>query len=104
MNEGRLQGAGRDRAQNCEALQITLSPREKEALAAEQTESAQAYDLYLRGRDYARRLSRPDLESALKIFEHAVTFDTEFAIAHAAMGNVYRNTTTTATECLWIEQ
>ncbi len=72
-----------------EALRITLSPQEKEALAAKPTENAQAYDLYLRGRNYARRLSRQDLEFALKMFEHAVTLDPEFAIAHAAIANVY---------------
>jgi TolB-like protein len=63
-----------------EALRITLSPQEKEALAAKPTESAQAYDLYLRGRNYARRLSRQDLEFALKMFEHAVVLDPDFAI------------------------
>ena len=39
-----------------EALRITLSPQEQEAIAAKPTENLQAYDLYLRGRSYARRL------------------------------------------------
>src|SRR5205085_3406814 len=33
-----------------EALRITLTPQEQEALAARPTENLQAYDLYLRGR------------------------------------------------------
>ncbi|HUK11671.1 MAG TPA: serine/threonine-protein kinase, partial [Thermoanaerobaculaceae bacterium] len=38
-----------------DALRIKLSAQEKEALAARPTEDLQAYDLYLRGRSYARR-------------------------------------------------
>ena len=39
-----------------EALRVTLSPQELEALADKPTENLQAYDLYLRGKRYARRL------------------------------------------------
>ena len=38
-----------------EALRVTLSPQEQEALAAKPTENLQAYDLYLRGKSFARR-------------------------------------------------
>ncbi len=55
-----------------EALRVTLSPQEQEALAAKPTENLQAYDLYLRGKSYARRLTRQDLEFALQMFENAV--------------------------------
>src|SRR5277367_4403017 len=37
-----------------EALRVTLSPQELEALAVKPTENPQAYDLYLRGKRYAR--------------------------------------------------
>ncbi len=71
-----------------EALRITLSPQEKEALAAKPTDDLQAYDLYLRGRSYARRLTRQDLEFALQMYENAVTQDPGFALAYAAIANV----------------
>ena len=71
-----------------EALRITLSPQEQEALAAKPTDSLQAYDLYLRGKSYARRLTRQDLEFALQMFESAVTTDPKFALAHAAIAKV----------------
>jgi serine/threonine protein kinase/Tfp pilus assembly protein PilF len=71
-----------------EALRITLSPQEQEALAAKPTEDLQAYDLFLRGKNYARRLSRQDLEFALQMFENAVSLDPKFALAHAAIANV----------------
>jgi serine/threonine protein kinase len=67
-----------------EALRVTLSPQELEALAIKPTENLQAYDLYLRGKRYARRQTRQDLEFALQMFENAVTMDPSFALAYAA--------------------
>jgi serine/threonine protein kinase/Tfp pilus assembly protein PilF len=75
-----------------EALRITLSPQEQAALAAKPTENLQAYDLYLRGKNYARRMTRQDLEFALQMFENAVSLDPNFALAHAAIANVCAQT------------
>ena len=61
-----------------EALRITLSPQEQAALAAKPTENLQAYDLYLRGKSYARRLVRQDSEFALQMFESAASMDPNF--------------------------
>jgi len=70
-----------------EALRVTLSPQELEALAVKPTENLQAYDLYLRGKRYARRQTRQDLEFALEMFENAVGMDPSFALAYAACAN-----------------
>ncbi len=70
------------------ALRITLSPQEEAALAAKPTENLEAYDLYLRGKSYARRLTRQDLEFALQMYENAVAQDPEFALGYAAIANV----------------
>jgi non-specific serine/threonine protein kinase len=70
-----------------EALRVTLSPEELEALAIKPTENLQAYDLYLRGKRYARRQTRQDLEFALQMFENAVNIDPSFALAYAACAN-----------------
>ena len=70
-----------------EALRITLSPSEQKAIADKPTDNLQAYDLYLRGKNYARRLTRQDLEFALQMFENAVSLDPNFALAHAAIAN-----------------
>ena len=71
-----------------EALRVTLSPQEKEAIATKPTEDLQAYDLYLRGKGYARRLTRQDIEFARQMFEQAIQRDPSFAQAHAAIANV----------------
>jgi TolB-like protein len=88
-----------------EALRITLSPQEQAALAAKPTQNAQAYDLYLQGRSYARRLVRQDAEFALQMFQNAVALDPSFALAHAAIASVcaqfhYRHEQTDA----WLER
>ncbi len=70
------------------ALRITLSPQEQQALAAKPTENLQAYDLYLRGRNYSRRVGRQDLQFALQMYENAVAFDEDFALAYAGLANV----------------
>jgi non-specific serine/threonine protein kinase len=70
-----------------EALRITLTPEERAELAAKPTESLQAYDLYLRGRSYARRRTLQDMEFALQMFENAVVLDPNFALAYAAIAN-----------------
>jgi non-specific serine/threonine protein kinase len=70
-----------------EALRITLTPQEQAELAAKPTENQQAYDLYLRGRSYARRRTTQDMEFALQMFENAVVLDPNFALAYAAIAN-----------------
>ncbi len=71
-----------------EALRITLSPQEQKAIATRPTENLQAYDFYLRGKSYARRRTRQDLEFALQMYERAVQADPDFALAHAGIANV----------------
>jgi len=88
-----------------EALRVTLSPQELEDLASKPTESLQAYDLYLRGKRYARRQTRQDLEFALQMFENAVAIDPSFALAYAACANAcamfYCNY---SRDAIWVER
>jgi serine/threonine protein kinase/Tfp pilus assembly protein PilF len=70
------------------ALRITLTPQEQQALAAKPTENLLAYDLFLRGKSYYRRMTRQDLDFALQMLETAVLLDPEFALGHATIANV----------------
>ncbi len=71
-----------------QSLRITLSPQEQKAIAQKPTENAQAYDCYLRGRSYMRRVTRTDLQFALQLYEQAVALDPSFALAHAGLAYV----------------
>ena len=68
-----------------QALRITLSPQEEKVMARKPTENAQAYDFYLRGRNYTRR---ENLDYALQMFEQAIKLDPNFALAHAGIATV----------------
>ena len=65
------------------ALQVTLSPQEKGALAEIPTSHVQAYDYYLRGRSFYYRYGRHDIEFALQLFSRATELDTDYALAYA---------------------
>src|SRR6266436_3399275 len=88
-----------------EALRVTLSQQELEDLATKPHENLQAYDLYLRGKRYARRQTRQDLEFALQMFENAVALDPSFALAYAACANAcamfYCNY---SRDAIWVER
>jgi tetratricopeptide (TPR) repeat protein len=66
-----------------------LTEMAKEAIQKNPTDNAQAYDYYLRGRGYARRETRSDLEFAIQMYERAITLDPKFALAHAALADVF---------------
>jgi serine/threonine protein kinase/Flp pilus assembly protein TadD len=68
-----------------QALRISLSPQEEQTITRKPTENLQAYDFFLRGRNYTRRQNR---EFALQMFEHALQLDPNFALAHAGIANI----------------
>jgi len=68
-----------------QALRIRLSPQEEKWVAHKPTESLEAYDFFLRGRNYARR---ENLEMAMQMFERAIELDPNFALAHAGVARV----------------
>jgi adenylate cyclase len=72
-----------------EALQLTLSPMEKQALRAERTTDFKAYEYYLRGRGHYRRRTREDFESAREMFSKAIEIDPGYALAWAGMADTY---------------
>src|SRR6059058_3108499 len=70
-----------------DSLQATLSPKEKARVETKPTTNADAYVLYLRGRDYQTRPDNllQDFRSAANLYEQAITLDPRFALAHARL-------------------
>ena len=68
-----------------QALRITLTPQEEKIIASKPTENPQAYDFYLRGRNYTRR---ENMEYGLQMFEQAIELDPNFALAHGGIANL----------------
>lgn len=74
------------------AVGAALSDAETRALAAAHTTNAEAYRLYLQGREYFTRkfgLSPEDLDIAQHFYERALTLDPSFALAHAALSQLH---------------
>ena len=89
------------------ALQDMIAHRIAEGLNVEQqasqapqsapaTHNAQAYEEYLRGRDYFARflfhtLDPEDCDKAVAHFQHAIRLDGSFALAHSGLGACFAN-------------
>ena len=65
------------------ALRVVLGEDEKRALEKTPTESVQAYEYYLRGRQVVTQLRRSPLQYARRMFDRAIELDPNFARAHA---------------------
>ena len=63
------------------ALEATLSPEETQRLNDFPTQSMEAYNAYLRGRQLLPQRNTKDLAKAMESFEQAVELDPEFALA-----------------------
>jgi TolB-like protein len=72
-----------------DALKATLTPAERERVAATPTADPEAYDLYLRADAHARRaydsnlLTGVELPRAIPLYEQALAHDSTFALAAA---------------------
>jgi eukaryotic-like serine/threonine-protein kinase len=89
------------------ALQDTIAHRIAQGLKVEQTPSqaplsqpattnAQAYEEYLRGRDFFAKflfhtLDDADCDRAVEHFQHAIRLDPSFALAHSGLGACFAN-------------
>lgn len=72
-----------------DALAITLSPGERRALKQVATADAQAYDFYLRGRNFFYQARRRGLTFALQMFSRAIEFDPNYALAYAGIADCH---------------
>ncbi|HEX4949412.1 MAG TPA: protein kinase, partial [Blastocatellia bacterium] len=70
-------------------LKLTLSEADKELLAKRYTKSAEAWQLYVRGRLLLHTRQTPNIEKAITYFEQAIALDPGFALAYAKLGHAY---------------
>jgi serine/threonine protein kinase/Flp pilus assembly protein TadD len=72
-----------------EALKVSLSESEKKMLAKKPTDDLRAYDFYMRGRDYLNAGGKINNELAIKMFEHAISIDANYALAYIGLSDAY---------------
>ena len=69
------------------ALRVILTEGEKKQIEKARTDNVQAYDYYLRGRQYFHQLRRKSLEYARQMFNKAIEIDRDYARAYAGVAD-----------------
>ncbi|MCI0405628.1 MAG: protein kinase [candidate division Zixibacteria bacterium] len=71
------------------ALKIQLSDRDEEKMALKYKNNLEAYDHYLKGRNYFYKYTKPDLLTAVQMFKKALETDPNYALAYAGLADSY---------------
>ena len=69
------------------ALRVVLSEKEKRAIEKAPTDNVQAYDYYLRGRQFFHQFRRTAIQFARRMFERAIEVDPDYALAYAGIAD-----------------
>lgn len=69
------------------AMQVMLTEKEKQAIVKAPTSDVQAYDYYLRGRQFFYQWNRKSLEFARQMFARAAVIDPGYAHAYAGVAD-----------------
>jgi len=72
-----------------EKLRSKLSPSEKRQVAKQGTQNPEAYELYLKGRNYWNRRTITDLQTSISYFNQAIARDPEYALAYSGLADAY---------------
>jgi TolB-like protein/Flp pilus assembly protein TadD len=72
-----------------QALKVELSEKEQRAIRKTKTSDAEAYDYYLRGRDFVGQNREKAFGFARQMFSKAIKRDPTYALAHAGMADCY---------------
>lgn len=70
-------------------LRLHLTPAEKKRLARRHTESAEAYQLYLKGRYYWNKWTEEGFDKGIEYFQQAVEKDPSYALAYSGLADSY---------------
>ena len=71
------------------ALKAQLTPAEKDRLDKVPTSNVEAYNYYLKGREYYYRYRKEDNDVAIGLFRKALDLDPDYALAYAGLGDAY---------------
>ena len=72
-----------------DALEMTLTPKERRSIQNVATADTGAYDYYLRGRSYMYTMTQRDYEHAINMFKKAIVHDDKYALAYAGIADAY---------------
>jgi TolB-like protein/Tfp pilus assembly protein PilF len=70
-------------------LHLELRGEDQERMTRRQTENAEAYQLYLKGRYYFNKLTVDGVEKGVEHFQQAIEKDPNYALAYVGLGDCY---------------
>jgi TolB-like protein/Tfp pilus assembly protein PilF len=70
-------------------LRSTLSPVDREQVANQGTQDAEAYSLYLKGRYAWNNRTHGEMEKAISYFNQAIAKDPDYALAYSGLADAY---------------
>jgi eukaryotic-like serine/threonine-protein kinase len=86
-------------------LELQLSPSRASSLTAHGTTVLTAYDFYIQGVGYLRRYERPEnVETAINLFQRAITEDPSYAQAQAGLARAYWDKYDATKDPQWAQQ
>jgi TolB-like protein/DNA-binding winged helix-turn-helix (wHTH) protein len=74
-------------------IRIRLSPEQLDAVTRRQTRSAEAYDLYLRGRNFSNQRTPATTLQAIESYGRATQVDPGYALAWSGLADTYASST-----------
>jgi serine/threonine protein kinase/Flp pilus assembly protein TadD len=72
-----------------DALMVKLTPTDKVVLEKRSTLSTEAFDCYLRARNFQDQSTKKSLQFAIQLFQRAIELDPRYAAAYAGLGQTY---------------
>jgi len=75
-----------------EKLRLQLSSSEQQKLTKKQTESAEAYELYLKARYHSAKLTEDGIKKGFEYLRQAIEKDPTYALAYAGLADSYLDT------------
>jgi TolB-like protein/class 3 adenylate cyclase/Flp pilus assembly protein TadD len=85
------------------ALKTELTRKETRQISKIPTSNLQAYEFYLRGREYYFNYSPEANDIAIDLYHEAIGLDTSFALAYAGLGNAYARKGYYTFEMKWLD-
>ena len=70
-------------------LEAAITPEEKKIIETVPTQNKEAYDLYLRGKEFFNRGGESNVNMAIDFYHRAIALDPEFALAYVWLGMAY---------------
>jgi len=72
-----------------QVLKLELTNKEKNTLEKVKTQSVQAYDYYIRGRDYFHQAHKDKILPSMEMFKKAIQKDENYALAYTGLADSY---------------